>query len=105
MDKLKPEDDLTFEKILNNMLDGEHNLDLKSHIFKPKVLSSFVVFGSSIGELKYKTAAGRIDTFVKKYLRFMVSYQRLSRKEVTHALASLREESAKSNAFTKNLVT
>jgi len=104
IEKLRPKEDLTFEKILNNMLDGTQNLDLKTHIFKPKQLASLDVFSDFLKEGKVIKGSEKIAAFTKKYKGYMVSYNRLSRKEVIKALSEPREElKTEKNKYTRKL--
>ena len=89
---LEPDEDLSFEKILNNMLDGSTNLELKSQIHKPKQLASLVVLSDYLKAYGYKKSSGILNAFIKKYLRYMVSFERQSRTEIVKALTQPREE-------------
>lgn len=80
--------DLTYQEILNTLLDGEQNLDLKTHIFRPKQLASLFILGTLLKEYDYHRSAGKINTFLDKFLRFMVSFNRLSRREIVDAIKS-----------------
>ena len=80
IEKLRPKEDLTFERILNNMLDGSTNLDFKTHIFRPKQLASLDVFSDFLKENKVAKGSAKIDVFTKKYKGYMVSFNRESRK-------------------------
>lgn len=104
IEKLRPKEDLSFEKILNNMLDGTSNLDLKTHVFKPKQLASLVIFSDFIKEFKVKIGSAMLEKFTTKYLRLMISYNRESRKEVIKALSEPREEmKTEKSKYTKKL--
>lgn len=105
-DELIPSEDISLQQILNNLLDGKHNLDLKSEIFKPKDLASLKIFGEFLGKLKYPKSQIVIESFLKTYLRYMVSYERKSRTEIIKAISSLFEIENKqlSKKLTTNLV-
>ena len=81
--------DVSIHEILSNLLDGEQNLDLKTHIFKPKQLSALFVLGSYLNENGAKHSSGVIAEFLQVYLRYMVSYNRLSRIEIIKAVSAL----------------
>lgn len=87
--------DISLQQILNNLLDGSHNLDLKTQILKPKQLASLKVLSELISNLKYTKSSSIIESFIKTYLRYMVSYERQSRKEIIKALSSLIESENK----------
>jgi len=104
-DELIPTDDLTLQQILNNLLDGKHNLDLKSEIFKPKDLASLKILSEFLGKLKYSNSQIIIESFIKTYLRYMVSFERKSRKEIISAISNLLQQQSNdlSKRITKNL--
>ena len=83
--------DLTFKEILNNLLDKD-NLELKTHIFKPKQLATLKVFGEMMSSYKYPKSAKIIKDFLDIYLTYMVSFNRESRKEIIKALTHLIED-------------
>lgn len=104
-DELTEGNDISIQQILNNLLDGKHNLDLKTQIIKPKVLASLKVFAELLGKLKYPKSERVIESFIKTYLRYMVSFERQSRKEIIKAVSSLFEAESKEivSKMTKNL--
>jgi hypothetical protein len=89
------DDDLTFEKILNALLDGDKNLDLKTHINKPKQLASLKIIEDVLKDAKCFKASALVDAFTKKYLRYMVSFKRMSRTETIRAISEPRDEMKK----------
>lgn len=96
--------DLSIHEILNNLLDGEQNLDLKTHIFKPKQLASLFVLGSYLNTNKAVHSAGIISEFIQIYLRYMVSFKRLSRSEIIRAISSeMSRDVNQGNPITKDL--
>lgn len=101
---MKPEADLSFEKILNNLLDGGQNLALKTEITNPKDLSALKLHSDYLTQLNMRKSGKNIKNFIETYLSYMVSYKRKSREEVSHVLASLREENAGKSEFTKNIL-
>lgn len=101
---MKPEADLSFEKILNNLLDGGQNLALKTEIHNPKDLSALKLHSDYLTQLNMRKSGKNLKSFLDIYLAYMVSYKRKSREEVSHVLASLREENAGSKEFTKNIL-
>lgn len=102
---LKPVDDeLTFEKILNALLDGDKNLDLKTHINKPKQLASLKIVENVLKNSGCTISSAIVNAFTKKYLRYMVSFERLSRKETIRAISEPREDiKSEKSKFTRNL--
>ena len=103
MNEIIPTDDISLQQILNNLLDGSKNLDLKTHIFKPKQLASLVILSSHLKNIGLKNSSKIIDAFIVKYERYMVSFKRLSRKEIVSAFSSLMEK--KENLSTGQMLT
>jgi len=97
--------DISLQQILNNLLDGSQNLDLKTQILKPKQLASLKVFSELIGKFNYSKSSLILNDFIKVYLRYMVSYERQSRKEIIKAISNLMESEGKEiiQKITKNL--
>jgi hypothetical protein len=85
------DDDLTFEKILNALLDGDKNLDLKTHINKPKQLAGLRIIENVLKEAKCSMSSALVDVFTQKYLRYMVSFRRMSRTETIKAISEPNE--------------
>ena len=104
--ELVPTDDISLQQILNNLLDGKQNLDLKTQVIKPKQLASLKVFSSLLGQLNFKKSNEVLNSFIEIYLRYMVSFDRQSRKEIIKAISSLfeSENSDVVSKMTKNLV-
>ena len=90
-DDLIESHDVSLQQILNNLLDGTKDLDLKTQIFKPKQLASLKILTELLGKLKYSESNKMLESFIKTFLRYMVSYDRQSRKEIIKALSSLIE--------------
>lgn len=82
----------SLQEILINMLDGEKNLDLKTHIHKPKQLTSLVVLAKYLKENQCTKSSKLLEGFIEKFLRYMVSFDRLSRTEVIKAISSALEK-------------
>lgn len=91
-DELVPSDDVSLQQILNNLLDGKENLDLKTHIIKPKILASLKTFAEVLDTLSYPKSSKVLERFIVIYLRYMVSFNRESRKEIIKAISSLFEK-------------
>jgi len=92
--------DSSFKEILNNLLDGEENLDLKTHIHKPKELASLNVISVMLKTMGYNKSSNLIIEFIKIYLRYMVSFKRLSRSEIIRAISNLSQDTDESNTST-----
>lgn len=83
---LSETNEISIQKILINLLDGKKNLDLKTQIDKPKELATLVSLANYLKAHKYPTSYNTIMKFIKTFLRYMVSYNRLSRSEIIKAL-------------------
>lgn len=75
-----------YQEILNVMLEGDNDLDLKTHVLKPKKLSALYTLQEYI-EFKLPSTALLIDLFTTKFNRYMVSFKRMSRIEIIKALS------------------
>lgn len=78
-----------YQEILNALLEGDDNLDLKTHINNPKALAGLNLIGNMLERAGYSLCANTIYTFINTYLRYMISYKRLSRKEIIQALGTV----------------
>ena len=99
--------EVSFQEILINLLDGEQNLDLKTHIIKPKQVTSLETITEYLKNNKCNNSGKILAFFTKRYKRNMVSFNRLSRIEIIKAVSSLLEADSVSMNFsekmTKNL--
>jgi hypothetical protein len=106
LDDLDEVDDVSLNQILNNLLSAKENLELKTHVFKPKELSALTVLAKYLRDKEFFISATVLDNFIELYLKYMVSYKRLSRKEVIKALSSMipeEEELSNRKKLTSNL--
>jgi len=90
--------EVSIQEILINMLDGEKNLDLKTHIHKPKQLSALVILSKYLKDNNCVKSSKLLDAFLLKFLRYMVSFDRLSRIEVIEAISSALERELKKDS-------
>jgi len=91
----------SFKEILNDLLDGDENLDLKTQIFKPKDLASLNVISVLLENMGFNKSSNLIMQFIEVYLRYMVSYKRLSRSEIIKAISNVAQEISKSDSTSK----
>lgn len=94
---------ITLQQILNNLLDGKENLELKSHIFKPKALAGLKGLANYLEILGYPKSSGIIKSFIRSYLEYMVSYKRLSRIEIIKAFTYSNRKESSDIPFNSNL--
>ena len=102
LEELKQVKDITAQEILSNLLDGSENLDLKTHINKPKQLAGLNVVCNLLENSEFTKSSDIIRSFIEIYLRYMVSYNRMSRTEVIKALSHIIEVE-ESNRLTTDL--
>lgn len=86
-EKFVESDDITSLQILNNLLDGEINLDLKTQVHKPRKLSVLVAITKYLESINFKYSSNTLKVFIEQYLRYMVSFDRKSRKEIIKAIS------------------
>jgi hypothetical protein len=92
------------QEILNVLLEGDINLDLKTHILKPKQLAALSIFAMVLESSDFPLSAQLINNFIDQYLRNMVSYKRMSRAEIIRALTTMVQED-KTTEGLKKLIT
>ena len=76
---------ITLQQILNNLLDGSENLELKTRIFKPKQIAVMSLYSDYFISKKLEGAGILIENFVMYFLKNMISYKGLIRKEIIKA--------------------
>lgn len=101
--ELSKDNRITLQQILNNLLDGKHNLELKTHIFKPKALAGLKSISQYLEVNGYKKSSNIIKDFIKQYLEYMVSYKRLSRTEIIKAFTYSNRMESNETSFNTNL--
>ena len=96
-DELEVMNENSLQDILMDMLSGEKNLDLKSHVNKPKKMTGLIILADFLKVNQCKDSSKIISKFSEQFLRYMVSFNRKSRTEITEAIASAldREVDAK----------
>ncbi len=100
---LSKDNRITITQILNNLLDGKENLELKSHIFKPKALAGLKSLANYLETLGYKKSSKIIMDFIRNYLEYMVSYKRMSRIEIIKAFTLSNKNENNEVSFNTNL--
>jgi len=92
MDSLR---ELDLNEILNNLIDGNKDVDLKTEILRPKQLASLKILSDFCEKIDYENSGKTIKDFLEIYFRYMFSYNRQSRKEVVRAISYQMEIKAK----------
>ena len=81
--------DINIEQILNNLINSDKNIALKTEIYNPKKLAILLTYANYLKSKKYVKSAKIIYEFIEAYLKYMVSNKRKSRIEVIKALSNL----------------
>ena len=100
---LAKDNKITLQQILNNLLDASENLELKSHIFKPKQLAGLKTLAMYFEQCECNDERDIILGFIVDYLKYMVSYKRLSRSEIIKAFTSSRVDDKTNEGFNTTL--
>lgn len=97
--------DINLNEILNNMIDGTKDVDLKTQILRPKELASLNILSTFIGKKRLFESEKIVKDFLEIYFRYMFSYERQSRKEIIRAISYQMEIKAKNlvNKLTEKL--
>jgi hypothetical protein len=94
-DGLTETKELDLNEILNNLIDGSRDVDLKTEILRPKELASLKVLSDFMNDYNLIQSNSVIKNFLNTYFRYMFSHNRLSRKEVVRAISYQMEIRAK----------
>lgn len=84
--------EVTYQQILNTLLEGGKNISLKSDIPYPQKLAVLDVLRVMLKKLGWEKSAGSLKTFTKKYLEYRISKNRASRTEVVNALSGMNRK-------------
>ena len=80
---------VSYQQILNNLMDSEHNLGMKSRIPRPLNLAVLDSIGKYEKSLLLESSSTMVKTLVDTLLIFFVSERGLGREEVVKALAPM----------------
>jgi len=83
--------DITIQQILNNLINSDKNIALKTEIYNPKKLATLLTYAEYLKSRKFVKSYKVIFNFIETYLKYMVSNKRKSRMEVIKALTNLTE--------------
>jgi hypothetical protein len=100
-----PKSNLSLITTLNNLLESEHNLELKSHIIRPLELTVLGFIAEAIKMYGFEESSILIDNFITRFLKNMVSYKRLSRIEIIKAISNLQETTNDDLTNAQKLIT
>lgn len=79
-------------EILKDLLNADSNLDLKTEIKKPLQLAIFQSFSNFISTKGFINCSLFLDDVIKTFLRYNISKDRQSRKEIISAIISMNEK-------------
>jgi len=86
---MKSVKNVSYQQILNNLMDSEHNLGMKSRIPKPLNLAVLKTVGEYEKHLKLEDSSTMVKNIVDTLLVFFVSDKGLGREEVVRALSPM----------------
>ena len=98
--------EVSTQEILNTLMDGEHNLKLKTEIVNPRrlsVLKLYILYFDSIGA---KTASFLLSSWIEEYMLENISHRREGRKEIVSAIGGImkvEQELSTREKLTSNL--
>jgi len=90
---------INIEQILNNLINSDKNIALKSEIYNPKKLAILLTYANHLKSYKYMKSYKLIIGFIDAYLKYMVSNKRKSRIEVIKALTNLVQKKEVDNSI------
>ena len=112
LSELQKEDTIDANKILESLLNPK-NIDMKTHIVSPVTFAILESVVNNLESLLTQTGKQKLKLpLTKKLLRdmikqlkmFLVSWNRLSREEVTKTLQSLRQEGMQDRSLYQRLL-
>lgn len=96
--------EISTNQILNNLINSDKNLVLKTEIHKPKKLALLLSLAKYLEKQGYPKASNLLKDFITDYLTYMISNERKSRIEVIKALTTKFEKRYNSeNSLMNNL--
>lgn len=100
---IKNDSNITIQQILNNLLNSDKNLALKTEIYNPKKLALLLTHANYLEYLGLINSAKIIKDFIKAYLTYMVSNKRKSRTEVIKALTGVERKTDSVSSLIREL--
>ena len=83
----------SLEKILAELLNAK-DIELKSEIHNPIILTKLKTLSVWMKLEKCPKSSKMLEDFITYYLKYMVSHNRESRKEIIHALSEMLKREA-----------
>lgn len=109
---LEYDEDTTTNKILESLI-NDKNIDLKTHIINPVVFATLntIIYNienllteMTTNKLKLPKTKKFLEDFIFTLKKFMISWNRLSRNEITTTLQSIRNEEQSTRSFAERLM-
>jgi hypothetical protein len=91
-DEMENAQGININEILNKMVTGEADLEQKSHILDPVALMLLKTLAGLLEQYKLSTSAKTLETVIKYYLLYMISYKRMSREEIIFAVSQMMKD-------------
>lgn len=110
--ELQIQEDTTANKILESLLNPK-NIDMKTHIVSPitfaimeGIINNVEGLLSALDEQKIRLPMTKklLKDIIIKLKQFMVSWNRMSRDEITKTLQSIRQEGATERSFFQKML-
>lgn len=95
---------ISLQQILNNLIQRDENLFLKTRIQKPQKLATMKVVASICEQVGLEETGDTLDLFIEILCVYMVSYQGKSREEIVDALKSLMEKRTTKLSLSESLM-
>ena len=89
---MKGKKGVSYQQILNNLMDSSHNLPMKSRIPKPLNLAVLTMVGKYYNKRYLPDSSLMVKGFVEIILEYFVSEKGKGREEIIKALAHLMDE-------------
>lgn len=102
---LKEITETSLNDILMRMLEGDKDLDLKTHIISPINLARLKLCSDFLKMEKLPKSGELISKFITTLNRYMVSFDRLSRTEIIKAISSLLDKEQVRLSISEKLTT
>jgi len=96
---------VSYQQILNNLMDGTHNINLKSRIPKPMELATLYTVGQFWKRAGLERSAGLVDKLITILKEYWISEKGEGRREVVKALSYLIEDEKRGLTSTEKLST
>lgn len=101
LDDIETRSEVSLHNILVNLLD-KNNIEMKTEISNPSAISVLVIIAIHYKKRGLEVPYVILKSWIKRYLEFMVSHDRLSRKEVIQALQLFNEQNRDIRTTTKD---